>query len=192
MRHVQKLHRAAKVADDRLIWGLLTLSALALIAMTLIIAYNVVARALFSAPVDGVVTLVGEALMVAVVYLAFAAPVQISLRILVNRLPKRVSKSVDTISWLISMVVLFLVAWGSWDRAVVSYERAERMVGIFNFLVYPYRFLVAIGILAAGIHVFVVGRRWVAGIGSDELESGNVQHVATPDGGSPYPGILNK
>jgi len=151
------------VADHWLVNGLLTLSGLVLIGMTLLMVYNIVARSLFDAPVDGVVTIVAEALMIAVVYLAFAAPVQISIRLLINRSPALARRVVDTVTWVISIVVFAVAAWASTTRAIDSFERGERTVGTSTFLLYPYRFLVAAGLLAAAIHVVVLGRRWVAG-----------------------------
>ena len=168
MERTQKLRRVTKSVESLVTSTLLTISALMLLAMMLIMIYNVVARAAFHAPLDGVVAIVGEALMVAVVYLALASPVQISLRIVVNLLPDLMAAAIDRITWFISIAVLAVAAFGSLGSAVSSYQHHERTVGIFSFQLYPYRFLVAGGLLAAAIHVVVVGKRWVAGLDSSE------------------------
>ena len=165
-----------KTANARLTSLLLTMAGLALLAMTLLMVYNILARALFDAPVDGVVSIVEEALMVAIVYLALAAPIPISLRIVIDRLPAGIARIVDTCTWLMSIAVLLVAGWGSWERAIVSYERGERTVGLFSFPLYPYRFLVALGLLVTCFHVAVVGRRWVAGLSAREIVESELGH----------------
>ena len=173
MTHARKLRQTALSIDARLRSFLLTLAAIALLAMMLLMVYNIVARTWFDAPVDGVVAIVGDAMMVAVVYLALCTPVHISLRIAVRFLPDSLERLVDTLTWLVSLAVLSVAAWASWGRAVSSYERAERTVGTFTFQLYPYRFLVAAGILATAVHVVIVGRRWVAGMSEADHVGGD-------------------
>ncbi len=165
----KEIRRQLRAVDAKLTWGMLTLAGLVLLLMTLLMVYNIVARTLFDAALDGIVSIVEEALMVAIVYLALAAPIPISLRIFVDRLPSAVTGIVDWITWAVSTVVLLVAGWGAWFRAVDAYDRGERTVGLFSFPLYPFRFVVAVGLLYAALHVAIQGRQWVRGLDIEEV-----------------------
>lgn len=168
MWDVRRLREAALAVDDRLRSLLRTLAGLVLLGMMLLMVYNVVARTWFDAPVDGIVSIVGEALMVAMVYLALSTPIHISIRIVVQYLPATLARYIDLLTWAVSVAVLAIAGWASWGRAVISYQLSERTVGTFTFELYPYKFLVAVGLFATAVHVLLIGRRWVAGVREEE------------------------
>jgi TRAP-type C4-dicarboxylate transport system permease small subunit len=155
--------RGLKAAERRLQWLMVTLAGLVLIAMTLTIVYNVIARYLFARPLDAVVSIVQDAMMVSLVYLALAAPAHISIRLLMRFVPRRAAVVVDALTWLLSATLFALSAWAAFGRAQSSRATGESTVGVVTFAIYPYRYLVAFGLLAAAVHVLLVGKSWVRG-----------------------------
>jgi TRAP-type C4-dicarboxylate transport system permease small subunit len=158
---VGQARRRVETAERRLQDVMVTVAGLVLIGMTLIIVYNVVARYVFNQPLDALVSIVEQALMVLVVYLAIAAPAHISIRLVLRFVPRRAVRFIDTATWLLSALLFTVSAVAAFSRAQSSRATGESTVGVVTFAVYPYRYVVAFGLLAAALHVLVVGRTWV-------------------------------
>lgn len=176
---VRSARDRVQVGERRLQWVLETLAGLVLIAMTLLIVYNVIARYVFNAPLESVVDIVQSAMMVSIVYLALAAPAHISIRLLTRLLPRGAEMLLNTVTWLLSAALLALGAWAALGRAQSSRATGESTVGVVTFSIYPFRYVVAFGLLAAAVHVLVVGRSWVKGFEVEkiveEVEGGGVR-----------------
>jgi TRAP-type C4-dicarboxylate transport system permease small subunit len=164
-----RLRRGLQAADRRLQGAMVTVAGLVLIAMTLLVVYNVVARYVFSKPLDSVVSIVEDAMMVSIVYLALAAPAHISIRLVLRFVPAGATVVINTLTWLLSGALFALSAWAAFGRAQSSRATGESTVGVVTFSLYPYRYLVAFGLLAAAVHVLVVGRSWVTGFEVEKI-----------------------
>lgn len=163
------IRRRVQAADRALQWVMVTGAGLVLIAMTLLVVYNVIARYVFSQPLDAVVSIVEDAMMVSLVYLALAAPAHISIRLLIRFVPPAATAVVNAFTWVLSAALFALSAWAAFGRAQSSRETGESTVGVVTFSLYPYRYLVAFGLLAAAVHVLVVGRGWVTGFEVEKI-----------------------
>jgi TRAP-type C4-dicarboxylate transport system permease small subunit len=166
---VGPVRRKVQVGERRLQWVMETIAGLVLIAMTLLIVYNVVARYVFQRPLESVVDIVQSAMMVSLVYLALAAPAHISIRLVMRLLPSGAEAVVNTLTWLLSAALFALGAWAAFGRAQSSRATGESTVGVVTFALYPYRYLVAFGLLGAAVHVLVVGRTWVKGFEVEKI-----------------------
>lgn len=161
--------RRLEAVESRLQWLMVTLAGLVLIAMTLLIVYNVVARKFFDRPLEAVIDIVQAAMMVLLVYLALAAPAHIAIRLVMRLVPSRAAMAVNTFTWLLSATLFAVGAWAAFDRAQSSRATGESTVGVTTFAIYPYRYVVAFGLFAAAVHVLLVGRSWVAGFEVEKI-----------------------
>lgn len=166
---VRSVRRGVEAGERRLQRVMETLAGLVLIAMTLLILYNVIARYVFNAPLESVVDIVQSAMMVSLVYLALAAPAHISIRLIMRFLPRGAETLVNTLTWLLSAALFALGAWAAFGRAQSSRATGESTVGVVTFSIYPFRYVVAFGLLAAAVHVLVVGRGWVKGFEVEKI-----------------------
>lgn len=182
---VAKARRRLETAERRLQWLMITLAALVLIAMTLLIVYNVIARKFFDRPVEAVIDIVQAAMMVLLVYLALAAPAHIAIRLVMRLLPGKAAAAINTVTWVLAAALFAVGAWAAFGRAQSSRETGESTVGVFTFAIYPYRYVVAFGLLAAAVHVLLVGRSWVTGFEVDkiieEAEGGHADRAGLPE-----------
>jgi TRAP-type C4-dicarboxylate transport system permease small subunit len=166
---VQSARRGLEAVERRVQWVMTTLAGLVLIAMTLLIVYNIVARRFFNRPVEAVIDIVQAAMMVSLVYLALAAPAHIAIRLIMRRVPPTAAAAVNTLTWLLSAILFAVSAWAAFGRAESSRATGESTVGVTTFAIYPFRYLVAFGLFAAAVHVLVVGRSWVTGFEVEKI-----------------------
>src|SRR5690606_788440 len=70
---------------------------------------------------------------------------QVSTDIVTSRLPERVRGVIARITSAIFTVLVGVITYASWGRAIASYTRDEVRMGLLAWPVWPGRFLVAIG-----------------------------------------------
>ncbi len=137
--------------------------ALVLLVMAGIMIAGVVMRYLFNNPIAGVTELVGSGLMVALIYLSLSSAEHIRVTIVVNRLPAAVRRWVERGVIAVSVVVLSIGVYTGWVKAISSYRAGEATEGLVSVAIYPYRFLIVLGLLLTALRALQLGRRWLRG-----------------------------
>lgn len=166
-------------------WLLLRLgivSGFATLIITFVITIDVGGRSLFNAPLHSS-TEISELLLVALVFFGLAAAQQnrqnYSIDIVTRHLPTTVQQVLEIFAYLVSIVVVWLLAWLSTRQAISAYERGEAGFGIISFPIWPGRFILAFGLWLLVLQFFFDVIRLVTGQPraeptSDELVGGDV------------------
>ena len=124
-------------------------SGFATLLITIIISIDVGGRSLFSAPLHSS-TEISELLLVALVFFGLAAAQQnrqnYAIDILSRHLPMSDQRVLEAIGYILSMIVVGLLAWLSTRQAISAYDRGEAGFGIISFPIWPGRFVLAFGL----------------------------------------------
>ena len=124
-------------------------SGFATLLITVIISIDVGGRSLFSAPLHSS-TEISELLLVALVFFGLAAAQQnrqnYAIDILSRHLPMSAQRVLEAIGYILSMIVVGLLAWLSTRQAISAYDRGEAGFGIISFPIWPGRFVLAFGL----------------------------------------------
>lgn len=124
-------------------------SGFATLLITIIISIDVGGRSLFSAPLHSS-TEISELLLVALVFFGLAAAQQnrqnYAIDILSRHLPMATQRALEAIGYILSMIVVGLLAWLSTRQAISAYDRGEAGFGIISFPIWPGRFVLAFGL----------------------------------------------
>lgn len=125
--------------------------------MMLFITVNVVFR-LFNVPLIGSVEIV-ELLMIIVIMfgLAFSQErgAHISVQIIYDKLPKRIQKLLDLISFILSVGVTMVIAIIYFNIGVNSIQTNIRTTELLKIPLYPFEFLIALGFLLWFIQLII-------------------------------------
>ncbi len=156
----------------------LAFGALTLLVMATITIAGVFARYVLSSPLAGITELLGEGMMVALIYLSLSSARHIRVSLAVTRLPARARKVVEVAVLATVVVVLLLGVYAAYQAAVASYESGEATTGLRTVPIYPFRFIVMIGLALTVARVLQLGRRWLE---ADEVDE---------DSGSERPGVV--
>lgn len=135
--------------------------ALTLLVMTAIILAGVFARYLLRRPLPGITELIGEGLIVALIYLSLSSANHIRVSLVVNRLPRSVRKVIDFVVLGVCLVVLAVGVLPAWDSAVQSYRSGEATTGLITYDIYPFRFIIIVGLVLTFIRAADRSRRWL-------------------------------
>ncbi len=118
-----------------------------LLSMMLLTAVDVGGRYLFRSPIMGVFELT-EFMMVCVVFLSLAFTQSekghIEVDLVVRRFPKHLQHAVSVVNNLLTFLVLGLIAWKGFERALEVME-LEEVSGTLSIPVYPFLFVVSLG-----------------------------------------------
>jgi TRAP-type C4-dicarboxylate transport system permease small subunit len=143
---------------DKYLWNfLLTLASAAVLAMMVIIAFNIFGRALFHKPILGAIEWAGLA---GVVFAAVALPYSTKTRnnvvvqIVAERFPPRVRACVDAFTFLISFVGLGFLVYGSFDEAFYSASFNEATI-VTSTPMSPFKFIWAAGLTILALVLLV-------------------------------------
>lgn len=135
---------------------------LILIVMAALMIVGVFARYVLHEPLPGITDIVGDMMMVAVVYLAVPSARHIRVSVVVSRLHGRVRTVVDTISLLIVIAVLAVGIYAAYVQAMASYASGESTTGVITIHLYPFRLLVLLGLVLTLLRVLAVRSKWLA------------------------------
>lgn len=141
---------------------LLVVGAVALVAMILLSAGDVVYRNVAGVGVPASIQL-NEMLMVVMTFGALAATQHhdrhVAVDLAVSHLTPRVANLLQAVGLLVTAFVVAWGAWASWHIAVDAYLGAEVSIGIVNIPTWPSRFMVSLGLvmLTAEIITSAVG-----------------------------------
>jgi TRAP-type C4-dicarboxylate transport system permease small subunit len=155
---------------DKYLWNfLLTLAALAVLAMMCVIAFNIFGRVLFHKPILGAIEWAG---LVGVVFAAVALPYStrqrnnVIVEIIAERFPPRVRACIDAFTFLISLAGLGFLLYGSFDEAFYSASFNESTIVTYTPMS-PFKFIWAVGLtvltLVVLVHTIKYARKGVKG-----------------------------
>lgn len=124
------------------------LAGLAIFAMMLVGAADVVGLFVFNSPLPGAFEIT-ETLLVASVFLALALAQakgrHIRVDVFLRLLPRPARRALDLAGQLLTAALFGLISWMSWDVAAGSLAVGEYSAGLIHFPVWPARVALALG-----------------------------------------------
>ncbi|MEP1441830.1 MAG: TRAP transporter small permease [Hyphomicrobiales bacterium] len=137
---------------------LLGVAALAVLVMGAMITVNVILR-LFGTSLPDSVVLVRE-LMVAAIILPLAAVTMarahVSVEVLVNRLPARVTQGLILIGWVIGLIAFAPLVYAGWRELVATWSNSSFFFGDLSLPKWPGRLVFLIGMTVFWVRLFLV------------------------------------
>lgn len=131
------------------------MAAAVLFGMMLMTTADVAGRYIFKTPIAGVFELT-EFMMVCVVFLSLAFTQSrkghVEVDLFVSRLPAGFQRVVARINSLLTFLVLVLIAWKSFERAM-ELRGLKECSGTLAIPVYPFLFVVALGAAVMAVEV---------------------------------------
>ena len=139
------------------------LGGIVLFGMMMLTTIDVICRYFFNASILGVYEIT-EFMMVCLVFLSLSFSQKlkghVAVNILVDRLPNKPKQIFDVFNFLISIILILLIAWMSFDRGIELFH-SNRVSGNLTIPVYPFFFMVALGCFAMALEIL---RDLIAGI----------------------------
>lgn len=155
-----------KVFVQKLSTVLGVLATLATVAMMVAIVTDVASRAIAGKSVPGLIEF-SETALVAAVFLGLAytgaTNGHIAVDLLTERLPKRVSLWLIAFGWVMAVIVIVWMIYGSVFRAIDSYKTNESRMGLVNWSLWPARWIIVVGLTAMLLVAIVNVVRTVSG-----------------------------
>lgn len=137
------------------------IGALTLLVTALILLVAVFARYVLNNPIAGVTELLGSGLMVMIVYLSLSSARHVRVSLIVNRLPELAHRVAAWIVVAITVATLGIAVYATYQGAVDSYRNGEATSGLVRFDIYPFRFLIVLGLLLTLIRVLEMRSDWL-------------------------------
>lgn len=150
-----------RAVSDRVHSVALGLSAVTLLCIAVIVLAGVVARLLFDQPIPGSNELIGSCLMIALVYPALSSTQHIRITLFTKRMPKKVREGVEIVVLVLCTVTLLFGAYAALGVAIESFVTDETTLGLWTFDIYPFRFIILIGLLLMAMRIVERGRSWL-------------------------------
>ena len=66
--------------------------------------------------------------------------------ILTRKLPGSIRRALDAFANLFASIVISMLAWGGWQAAYHSVMRLEVRIGVYNFPIWPFKLMFALGL----------------------------------------------
>lgn len=154
----------------------LALAGITLLGMAALTLAGVIARYVLHRPIPGVTEFVGECLMVLVIYFAMSSAHHIRVSVVINRLPGMARRAVEYVVLVISAMVLSVAVYASYGGALVSLETGETTSGVQTIDIYPFRFVIVIGLAFTVLRVLQLRRRWLQQPGARETGEDRSSH----------------
>ena len=150
MSSLQRLRHAY----GRLLHACGLVSAISIFVMLVLVVANVLSRYLFNAPIAGAFE-VTEALMVVIIMMGLALTQyhdgHIRVSIVTRRMPRAWARFSRISALLLGAVFFAWCAYASWKFALQSYSFDEREWGSITFPLYPFKFIVFLGVVLLAI-----------------------------------------
>ncbi|MFK8081675.1 MAG: TRAP transporter small permease [Granulosicoccus sp.] len=126
-----------------------SLGAIAVIALGLLIAGNVVLRALFDYSIPDSVVIARE-LMVAAVILPLSAVTvaraNVVVEFIADRLPERVQAWLVVLGWLVGLVVMLMLFYSGWRELTSTWQSGGFFFGDLSLPKWPGRLMFVLGV----------------------------------------------
>ncbi len=150
MTRIQRL----RLAYGRLLHALGLVSAISTFIMMVLVVGNVIGRYLLNAPITGAFEFT-ESLLVVIVMLGLALTQyhggHIRVTMLTRRMPPAWERRAKICSLLISAVFFAWCAYATWKYAYQSYSFQEQEWGSITFPLYPFKFVVFLGVVLLAV-----------------------------------------
>jgi len=154
---MSRFQRASR-AYGRMLHAFGQLSAVSIFIMLLLVVANVIGRYAFNAPITGAFEIT-ESLLVVIIMLGLALTQfhdgHIRVTILTRRLPRRWAHAAHVGTLLLGAVFFAWCAYATWKFAYESYTFNEQEWGTITFPLYPFKFVVFVGIVLLAVQ-FVI------------------------------------
>ena len=148
------------------------IGAVTLLATALILLAAVFARYVLHNPISGVTELIGSGLMVTIVYLSLSSARHVRVSLIVSRLPHIAQRVAAWIVVTMTVGVLGVAVYATYQGAVDSYRHGEATSGLVRFDIYPFRFLIVLGLLLTLVRVLEMRSGWLESERLDEPAEG--------------------
>lgn len=129
------------------------LGCVALFFMMCLTVVDVVGRYVFNSPILGAFEMT-EFLVLIVVFsflgYAQSQKVHVTVDILFNRFPKKIQTIVALINYLIGLIVVFIIAWMGFEKALEAFHTGESPMNL-PVPDYPFIFFLSLGAFVMGI-----------------------------------------
>lgn len=150
MTGIQRLRQAY----GRLLHALGLIAAISTFLMMVLVVANVIGRYLFNAPITGAFEFT-ESLLVVAIMLGLALTQyhggHIRVTILTRRMPLPWARLAKIGSLIISVAFFVWCAYASWKFAYQSYSFNEQEWGSITFPLYPFKFVVFLGVVLLAV-----------------------------------------
>lgn len=141
-------------AYGRLLHAFGLLSAISIFAMLVLVVANVIGRYTFNAPITGAFEIT-ESLLVVIIMLGLALTQyhdgHIRVTILTRRMPHQWARLAKIGTLLLGAVFFAWCAYASWKFAYESYSFNEQEWGTITFPLYPFKFVVFLGVVLLAV-----------------------------------------
>ena len=143
-----------RLAYGRLLHAFGLVSAGSIFAVLLLVVANVIGRYLFNAPITGAFEIT-ESLLVVIIMLGLALTQfhdgHIRVTILTRRLPPAGARLAKAATLMLGGVFFAWCAYASWKFAYQSYSFNEQEWGTITFPLYPFKFVVFLGVVLLAV-----------------------------------------
>lgn len=142
-----------KKASDTLASALAYIAGLSLVLMMVHVTLDVVLKYFFRQPIPGTAEVVAAYYMIGTVFLPLAyievhnRPIVVEL--FYDRLPRALLPALDVLATALSITFYAFLAWQSTKIALGALESREYIDGLMKVVVWPSRFLIPLGLVAA-------------------------------------------
>ena len=142
-----------KKTSDTLASALAYIAGLSLVLMMVHVTLDVVLKYFFKMPIPGTAEVVAAYYMIGTVFLPLAY-IEVNNRPIVvelfyDRLPDALQRPLDVLATALSIVFYAFLMWQSTKIALSALESGEYIDGLWRVVVWPSRFLIPLGLLAA-------------------------------------------
>jgi TRAP-type C4-dicarboxylate transport system permease small subunit len=135
-------------AVDRLSIALSCVSAIALLAIALVVCYEVAARYIFNSPTIWAWD-VSSQLMVLLLMLGlgevYRRDLNVRVDVVTELMPGRLRLLLDLLMGVFALFVVSIIVWTSWDYFLQSFNRGQRASSLFAPPIWPAKFLLWFG-----------------------------------------------
>ena len=124
------------------------ISSVLIFFLVFLVTADVFGRYALGSPIPGTFEIT-EALMVLIVFLAYAHTEATGHNIRIQLIEKRISERqktiLDLLAYLLGMFIFGVICWQAWVQASVSLEINQRMSGLLRLPLWPAKFAVVLG-----------------------------------------------
>jgi len=143
-----------RLAYGRMLHAFGLVSACSIFAVLVLVVVNVIGRYLFNAPITGAFEIT-ESLLVVIIMLGLALTQfhdgHIRVTILTRRLSRAGARLAKVATLLLGCVFFAWCAYASWKFAYQSYSFNEQEWGTVTFPLYPFKFVVFLGVVLLAV-----------------------------------------
>lgn len=142
-----------KKVSDTLASALAYVAGLSLVLMMIHVTLDVALKYFFKLPIPGTAEVVAAYYMIGTVFLPLAyievhnRPIVVEL--FYDRLPSFLHPALDVLATLLSIVFYAFLTWQSTKIALTALDNREYIDGVWKVVVWPSRFLIPLGLMAA-------------------------------------------